>query len=159
MAKSDVARRIVAVIVAVLMFGGTGYGIYHHLTKTPELRREVEQELFVPYFQALAEGRIDEAWERYTTPRYKEQFSLEAYRARWRATSSSKRFDRELFHADMSHDAVKDQTYLLVTYGFTLDDDYVHAVYHVVRDADGHQRIDWSGRLHQGRPLTAPEPW
>lgn len=157
--KSNVPHPIIAIIVAVLLFGGTGYGIYHHVTKAPEQRGEVEQALFAPYFKALEDKRIDEAWERYTTSRYKERFPLEVYRAHWRATLSSQRFDRELMTANMSYDAVNRHEYLLVTYGFTFDNDYVHAVYHVVRDADGQQRIDGSGRLYSGRPLVDTEPW
>lgn len=157
--KSDVPRPIIAIIVAVLLFGGVGYGIYHHLTKVPEQRAEVEQALFVAYFQAIVDGRIDEAWERYTTPRYKERFPLESYRAQWQVALSSKRFDRKLLNANMSYDAIDRREYLLVTYGFTLDHDYVHASYHVVRDASGQQRIDWAGRLHTGAPLVNAEPW
>lgn len=159
MTESDVPHPIIAIIVAVLLFGGVGYGIYYHLTKAPKQRREVVQALFGPYFQALADGRIDEAWERYTTAHYKARFSLEAYRAQWRAALASKRFDRKLLNANMSYDAPERQKYLLVTYGFTLDHDYVHAFYRVVRDADGEQRIEWSGRRYTGRPLADPEPW
>jgi len=159
MLESDVPHPVIAFIVAVLLFGGVGYGIYHHLTEVPEQRREVEEALFAPYFQTLAAGRIDEAWERYTTSSYKESFPLDVYRTQWRAALSSSRFDRKLLNVNMSHDAIERQTFLLVTYGFSLDHDYIHAVYHVVRDADGGQRIDWSGRLYTGRPLTDSEPW
>lgn len=159
MIESDVPHPIIAIVVAVLLLGGVGYGIYYHLTKVPKQRREVEQALFAPYVQAIRDGRIDEAWERYTTPRYKEQFPLEVYRAHWQATLSSKRFDRKLLEVNASYDSVKRQKYLLVTYGFTLDHDYVHALYHVVRDANGHLRIDSASRRYTGASSVKVEPW
>lgn len=159
MTKSEVPHPILAIVVAVLLFGGVGYGIYYHSTEGKEQSREVEQELFEPYFRAIEAGKIDEAWERYTTPHYKETFSIDAYRARWQTISSNEKFDREQLTVNASYDAIHRYDYLLVSYGFTLDHDYAHVFYRVVRDADGTLRIHESGRSYSGHPRLDPEPW
>jgi hypothetical protein len=46
-----------------------------------------------------------------------------------------------------------------VKYQLTFDHGYVQAVYEIVPDAQGNQRIDWAGQHQASSSYTSPEPW
>ena len=161
MTESSVPHPIAALVVAALMLGGVGYGVYHALAQAPKAEARLEQTLFEPYFKALSAGHVDEAWQRYTTPRYQQLFPIEQYRQHWQqAFSKSGRIvERSLFAANGAYELASKRDYTAVKYQLTFEHDYVQAVYEVVSDAQGHPRIDWAGRHPSGSSLTSPEPW
>jgi len=143
------------------MLGGIGYGVIHGLTNPLQTQEPLERALFEPYFKALSEGRIDEARERYTTPRYKQLFSAERYRQHWEHTFSRAGHiaKRNLFVANAAYELASGRHYTSVKYQLTFDRDYVQAVYEVVPDSQGNQRIDWAGQHQPSSSYTSPEPW
>lgn len=159
--SSNVPHPIAAIIVAVAIAGGIGYGIYYHLVKAPKNRAVEEKALFDPYFTALSDGRIDEAWERFTTPRYKELFPLARYREHWQQVfgKAGKITKRELAVSNGAYEVVNGRKYASVKYQLTFEHDYVQAVYEVVPGSDDTPRIDWAGRHVLTSSLTSPEPW
>ena len=144
MAGSSVPHPIAGALVAALMLGGIGYGAYYGLVKAPQNRERLEQSLFEPYFAALSAGQIDEAWDRYTTPRYKQLFPLVSYRRHWQETfaRAGSLDKRTLSVADDAYEAVNGRKYTSVRYQLTFAHDYVQAVYEVVPDTRGQPRID-----------------
>jgi hypothetical protein len=160
-ANSSVPHPIAGLVVALLMLSGIGYGIYYHLEKAPQNRERLEQSLFEPYFEALSKGQLDEAWQRYTTPRYKQLFPLARYRQHWQETFSraGALSKRTLAVADAAYEAVDRREYTSVRYQLTFAHDYVQAVYEVVPDAGGQPRIDWAGQHQPTSSRTSPEPW
>jgi hypothetical protein len=161
MSSSSVPHPIVAIIVAIVIAGGIGYGIYYHVVKAPKNRALDEQALFDPYFAALSEGQINAAWEKFTTPRYKELFPIDRYRAHWEQVFSKrgKITKRVLAVANDAYEATTKRKYESVKYQLTFEHDYVQAVYEVVPGTDGTPRIDWAGRHELTSSLTNPEPW
>jgi hypothetical protein len=161
MSSSSVQHPIVAIVVAIAIAGGIGYGIYYHVVKAPKNRAQDEQALFAPYFTALSEGQINAAWERFTTPRYKALFPLERYRQHWEQVFAKRGriTKRVLAAANDAYEATTKRTYESVKYQLTFERDYVQAVNEVVPDAGGNPRIDWAGRHELTSSLTAPEPW
>lgn len=161
MAGSSVPHPIAAIVVALLILGGIGYGIFHGLGEAPKNEERLEQALFEPYFKSLSEGHVDEAWQRYTTPRYKQRFPIENYRKHWqRAFSQSGRIvKRNLFVANAVNEPATQRKYTSVKYQLTFDHDYVQAVYEVIPDAPGNPQIDWAGRHQPASSYTAAEPW
>src|SRR5438477_299578 len=82
MAQTDVQVQhpIIAIIVALAIVGGIGYGIYYHFVISPRTGAAVEEKLLAPYFALIGEGKLDEAWQRYTSDRYKKNWPLEKFR-------------------------------------------------------------------------------
>ena len=161
MAGSSVPHPIAAIVVALLMVGGIGYGIFHALVEAPKHDERLEQTLFEPYFKALSDGRIDEAWQRYTTPRYKQVFPSESYRQHWQRvfSQSGPIVGRELFVANEVNEPAGQRKYTSVKYQLTFNHDYAQVVYEVVSDAQGNPHIDWAGRHQPASSYTAAEPW
>jgi hypothetical protein len=161
MAGSTAPHPIAAVVVAVLMLGGIGYGVFRGLVEAPKNDARLEQALFEPYFKALSEGHIDEAWQRYTTPRYKQLFPIESYRKHWQQTFSQSGHiaKRSLFAANEAYEPASQRKYTSVKYQLTFDHDYVQAVYEVVPDAQGTPLIDWAGRHPPASSYSSQEPW
>jgi hypothetical protein len=161
MSGSSVPHPIAAIAVAILVLGGIGYGLYYNFVKAPKNRELTDQTLFAPYFAALSEGRIDEAWGRYTTPRYKQLFPIERYREHWKQkfSSSGHIVKRDLVVASGAYELASKRKYTSVKCQLTFEHDYVQAVYEVVPDAEGNPRIDWAGRHQLPSSYTAPEPW
>ena len=161
MSSSSVPHPIAAILVAIAIAGGIGYGIYYHLFKAPKNRARDEQALFAPYFTALSEGQIDAAWERFTTPRYKARFPLDRYRQHWEQVFAKRGriTERVLAVANDAYEVVTKRTYESVSYKLTFEHDYVLAIYQVIPDAEGNPRIDWAGRHEMASSFTAPEPW
>ena len=159
MTESSIPHPIAAAVVALSLLVGVGYGVYHHHTAS-KANEQLEETLFAPYFAELAQGHIDQAWQRYTTPRYKRQFPLPRYREHWQAAlHSGGLLKRNLAVANGAYQVADQHQYTTVQYQLTLADDYVQAVYEIVPDDKGNPRIDWTGRHHTGSSLTAPEPW
>ena len=161
MARSSVPHPIVAIVVALLMVSGIGYGVFHGLLEAPRNEARLEQALFEPYFKALSEGRVDQAWQRYTTPRYKQLFPIESYRQHWQRvfSQSGAIVERKLFVANEADEPAQQRKYTSVKYQLTFDHDYVQAVYEVVPDARGKPQIDWAGRHQPASLYTAAESW
>ncbi len=143
------------------MLGGVGYGGYHHWVQAPRERAALEQTLFEPYFQALGAGRVDEAWQRYTTPHYKQLFPLEPYRAHWQKAfaESGSLVKRNLATDNDAYQLTGGRNYTSVQYQLTFEHGYALAVYEVVPDASGKPLIDWAGQHSAGSAYTAPEAW
>jgi len=160
MTESSVPHPIIGALVALALVGGIGYGVYHHVVSSQQ-SAQLEHALFEPYFDALARGQFDEAWQRYTTPRYKQLFPVERYRAHWQTTlSRAGRIERRnLAVANAAYQLSDERKYTSVQYQLTFTHDYVQAVYEIVPDGAGNPRIDWAGQHHSGSALTAPEPW
>lgn len=161
MASSSVQHPVAAIIVAIVIAGGIGYGIYYHLVKAPKNRAQDEAALFAPYFAALSEGQLKSAWDRYTTPRYKELFPFERYRQHWEQVFSKRGriTKRVIATANDAYEATTKRKYESVKYQLTFEHDYVQAVYQVVPGDDGNPRIDWAGRHELTSSFTSPEPW
>ena len=161
MSESKLPHPIVAAVVATLMLGGIGYGIYHALIEEPKTSVQLEQTLFDPYFKALSQGHIDEAWQRYTTPHYKQLFPVERYRQHWQQMflHSGHIAKRDLFVVNQAYQLANDRHFTSLKYQLTFDHDYVQVVYEVVPDSRGNPRIDWAGQHQSASSLTSPEPW
>jgi hypothetical protein len=132
-------------------------------TRAPNLRAK----LFEPYFALVRSGKLDEAYERFTAPRYREQYSLEGYRKTW-----AQRFEER--------GAITALAYLQANRGYDADDAHYLAQYRAsferrgseiavfrMPDAKGGPRlIDRSSRIARrssdrvgGPSSTAPEAW
>lgn len=161
MTESSVPHPIAGALVAVLIVGGIGYGVARGLMKAPKHEQQLDQALFEPYFSALADGHVDEAWQRYTTPRYKQLFPLEDYRRHWAGVFSQSGHigERKLFAANEAYEVATRRQYTAVKYQLTFERAYVQASYEVVADSTGMPRIDWAGQHHAASSSTAPEPW
>jgi hypothetical protein len=158
---SEAGRRIVAIIVAVLMLGGFAVAIIYNAVFTPRNRARVDATLFQPYYAAIAAGRIDEAWERYTTARYKRLHPLPSFREHWQSTLSSKGaiVDKQLYSANSTYELFTGRTSYAVVYHLKLERDFFTLQYTVRQEEDGALRIDYAAYQRQGVPLAEPQPF
>ena len=161
MSSSSVQHPVAAILVALAIAGGIGYGIYYHAVRAPNNRAQDEQALFAPYFTALADGQIDAAWQRFTTKRYKQLFPVERHRQHWEQVFAQhgRITRRVLVVANDAYEAATKRAYQSVKYQLTFERGDVQAVYEIVPDADGNPRIDSAGRHELASSFTTPEPW
>jgi|GEM_PF-3588985 len=78
MAESSL-KSLLGLAVGLLLVGGTAWAIYMRFAVIAPRLQKIQHELLAPYLALQAEGKLAEAYERYTTPAYRHRFPLEKY--------------------------------------------------------------------------------
>lgn len=162
--QSNIQHPAIAAVVAIAFIAVLGFAAYYFWYLEPQNRARVESDLFGPYFTELSEGHIDEAWQKYTTDKYKEKFPLEIYRAHWQQIFSrnGRIIKRSADTATDSYGFRPDDSAVAVGYELTFEKGAVHPFYYVVKGSDGTERINLAGVEGTSaayRSRLDPQPW
>lgn len=151
---------ITIALVVGIVFAGLVYNAY---VVTPRVKRNLDETLFIPYFDAVDRGHTEEAWRVYTSEAYKRKYTLEEYAALRRESAAKRgkivRRERTMFNPGK---IFSPGTGLWAIYLFDFENKGSREIiyYWISKDAHGFYRIDDSGRRYSaGSKLLHREPW
>jgi|GEM_PF-3022260 len=160
---------IFIVLIIVSLFGFVGYGLYRSKFIAPKTAERIEKKLFTPYFNLLSAGKIDEAWQQYTSPEYKKKYPLEQYRNHWQKVFSEKGkiTKYETYNSNSSYDFVNDKKTEWFQYRIFFEKQKAGELlfYQTLINEQNVDLIDYAGRRLQGnqtisdRDRILAEPW
>ena len=158
----------VFLIIAVL-FGLVGYGVYRAKFVAPKKAERIEKDVFTPYFNSLSAGRIDKAWQQYTSPAYKRSYPLEQFRKHWQdiLKAKGKIIRHEIYNNESSYELAGSKKTNWVQYRLYFENQKAPELlfYRTITTKKGDDLIDAAGRRLQGNATIlgqeriTPEPW
>lgn len=156
-------------LIVAALFGLVGYGLYRAKFVAPKRAERMKKNVFVPYFNMISAGHINEAWQRYTSPEYKKNHPLEQYRIHWQQVLAEKGkvirhepYNNESSYKLASHKRTEWFQYRL---SFEKQKAPEFLFYRTITTGQGVDLIDYAGRRLQGNMTISgqerviPEPW
>ncbi len=69
-------------LIFLVLFGGAITAVVYNLRNGKKNAAKIDA-LFDGYFSVVRAGKLDDAWQQFTTPHYREQYPLDAYKKTW----------------------------------------------------------------------------
>jgi hypothetical protein len=125
------------------------------------LPEELNQKLVTPYFTLISEGKTEEAYQKFTTDRYKAQYALADYQANYQRIERERgRLNRwKVFDREETYNVIDGSRLLRVKVDCYLGEKnyFINIVLELTKDAQGNYKVD--GFFMKNLIGGYPGPW
>jgi uncharacterized membrane protein len=136
-------------------------GLYKSYQKTTAFNEELNQKLVTPYFTLISEGKTEEAYQKFTTDRYKAQYALADYQANYQRIERERgRLNRwKVFDREETYNVIDGSRLLRVKVDcyFGEKNYFINIVLELTKDAQGNYKVD--GFFMKNLIGGYPGPW